>query len=124
MSVAMVPEAVVTVVGPFEGATVERWGNLIAEAMALRPKRLVVDLADCPSVDAAAIVVLLGAHRAMIHSGGQFALRDAGPRVRRVLRIARVDRVFELTTANSAWTVQGERGLVGSLTQEFSATNR
>jgi anti-anti-sigma factor len=92
----VVPETVVVITGPFEGAGVERWGNLIAEAVAIGPERLIVDLAGSPTMDAGAIVVLLGAHRTMMRIGGHLTLRNPNGRVRRVLKLARVDQVFDI----------------------------
>lgn len=94
-----VPEAVVAVNGAFEGASVEQWHRRLADAVAAGPRRLVVDLTRTPSLDAAAIVVLLEAHRAMVRSGGRLVLRRPGARVRRMLQLARVDRVFDVADA-------------------------
>jgi anti-anti-sigma factor len=93
------PETVVVVTEAFAGPSVERWGRSIADAVALRPRRLVVDLRQSPGVDAAAIAVLLQAHRALVGADGRLTLRDPGSRVRRMLRLARVERVFEIDEA-------------------------
>ena len=90
------PEIVVIVTEALEGAAVERWGRLIADAVAVRAAVLVVDLRACPLLDAAAITVLLAAHRAQIAAGGRLTLRAPGGRVRRTLRLARLDQVFEV----------------------------
>jgi anti-anti-sigma factor len=89
-----IPETVVVVTEALEGPAVERWGRLIADAVDLRPHLLVVDLRACPLVDAAAITLLLGAHRAMVHAGGRLTLRAPAGRVRRTLRLARLEQVF------------------------------
>ena len=106
-----VPEAVVVITGPFEGVAVEQWERLIADALELKPQRLVVDLAHAPVVDAAAIVVLLEAHRAMIHSGGRLTLRRPVGRVRRILGLARVERVFDIEKRPAA-VVYGPDGVL------------
>lgn len=93
------PDTVVVVTEAFEGPSVERWGRSIADAVALRPGRLVVDLRQSPRVDAAAITVLLQAHRAMVGADGRLTLRDPGSRVRRMLSLARVDQVFDIEAA-------------------------
>lgn len=93
-----IPETVVIVTEALEGDAVERWGRLIADAVALRPHLLVIDLRRCPLVDAAAITVLLWAHRAMVHAGGRLTLRAPDGRVRRTLRLARLEQVFEVET--------------------------
>jgi anti-anti-sigma factor len=95
------PETVVVVTGAFEGAAADRWGRLIADAVGLRPQRLTVDMRDSPTVDAAAIAILLQAHRAMVHTGGRLVLRGPVDRVRRMLQVARVDEVFEVETAET-----------------------
>jgi anti-anti-sigma factor len=91
-----ISEAVVVVTEALEGAAVERYGRLIADAVALRPACLIVDLRACPVVDAAAIAVLLGAHRTTLADGGRLTLLAPRDRVRRTLRLARLDQVFEL----------------------------
>lgn len=99
MTDAAIPEAVVVVTGAFEGAAVARWGELIAEAVTLGVQRLVVDLHRSTGLDAGGIVVLLDAHRDMVRSGGRLTLRNPSGRVRRVLRLARVERVFDIEKA-------------------------
>jgi anti-anti-sigma factor len=91
-----IPEAAVVVTEPFDIVNVERWAGLIGDAVALRPGRLIIDLRDCSLVDAVAIQVLLRAHRAMISNGGRLVLRAPSERVRRILRLARLDQVFEI----------------------------
>jgi anti-anti-sigma factor len=78
---------------------VARWGELIAEAVALGVQRLVVDLHRTTGLDASAIVVLLDAHRDMVRSGGRLTLRNPSGRVRRILRLCRVERVFDIEKA-------------------------
>lgn len=97
-----IPEIVVVVTGPFGAAAVDRWGRLIAEAVEARPARLVVDLQQAPAIDAAAIAVLLQAHRAMIHAGGRLRLRAPVQRVREILSLARLAQVFEIEDAPAA----------------------
>ncbi|GAA2631677.1 STAS domain-containing protein [Paractinoplanes durhamensis] len=91
-----IPEAVVVVTESFDGLAVERWERLIAGAVEMRPRRLVIDLRDSPLIDAAAIGVLLRAHRDMISSGGRLVLRGPTPRVQRILHLARLGHVFDV----------------------------
>jgi anti-anti-sigma factor len=91
-----IPETVVIVGEALEGDAVERWGRLIADAVALRPASLIIDLRACPLLDAAALAVLLWAHRSVIAEGGRLTLRAPRDRVRRTLRLARLDQVFEV----------------------------
>ena len=95
-SPSVLPEAVVVVAGPFEGETVERWERLIVDTLFLAPRRLVIDLAACPALDAAAVVVLLRAHREMVRAGGRLTLRAPAGRAGRILRLSRVDQVFDI----------------------------
>jgi anti-anti-sigma factor len=91
-----IPEAVVVVTEAFEGIAVERWSRLITDAVELRPRRLIVELRDSPNVDAAAIEVLLRAHREMVRGGGRLVLRAPSQRVRRVLQLAGLEHLFEV----------------------------
>jgi anti-anti-sigma factor len=102
MPESSVPEAVVLVIGPFAGVEVARWRALIDEAVAISPHRLVVDLTMTPCLDAAAIAVLLAAHRAMVHAGGLLTLRGPIAAVQRVLRLAGVEQVFDVADTGRA----------------------
>jgi len=100
-----IPEAIVVVTEALEGVAVDRWGRLIAETVALVPRRLIVDLHASPVVDAAAIAILLHAHRTMMHTGGRLTLRGPASRVQRILRLARLDHVFDVEDAGPAEVV-------------------
>lgn len=89
-------EIVVVVTDAFDGAGVVRWGALINEAADLRPQRLIVDLSGSPSIDAAAIVLLLQVHRKLVCADGQLTLRGPVPRVRRMLGLAQLDHVLDI----------------------------
>jgi anti-anti-sigma factor len=89
--------AVVAVQGPLEVGTVPRVREQLAEALAARPARLVVDLADCPFVDACALTMLLDLHRRCCRAGGVLTLRGCSPRVLRLLSLTGLRRVFDLS---------------------------
>jgi anti-anti-sigma factor len=89
-------EIVVVVTDPLDGAVVERWAGELAAAADRGPQRLVADLTDCAWIDAAAIVALLRLHARMLRANGRFVLRRPPARVRRTLRLARVDQVLEV----------------------------
>ncbi|OJF11373.1 anti-anti-sigma factor [Couchioplanes caeruleus] len=91
-----VPEIVVEVTGALAGSTVEAWSHTFTRASDSRPARLIIDLAACPSIDTAAIVILLRVHRQMKRSGGRLLLRRPGPAVLRLFYVARVDQVLEV----------------------------
>jgi anti-anti-sigma factor len=79
-----------------DAASVPRFAALLHEAADLRPDNLVVDLTECPFVDAAAVGMLLDIHRRMFSAGGRLTLRSPGPRVSRTLRLARVENVLHV----------------------------
>jgi anti-anti-sigma factor len=89
-------EVVVVVTDPLDGAAVDHWSRVLAGAADQRPCRLVVDLAACPRMDAAAIVALLRVHKQMMRAGGALLLRTPPARVRRMLTLARVEQVLEV----------------------------
>jgi anti-anti-sigma factor len=62
---------------------------------------LVVDVSGVDLVDATGLGVLLGAHRRAVRAGRRVVLRDASPRLLRILRLARLHRVFALESAAS-----------------------
>jgi anti-anti-sigma factor len=74
-----------------------RLSALLDDALGLQPQQLVVDLARCPFMDAAAIGLLLDAHRRARRGGGRLTLRSPSARLRRNLRLARADRVLHVT---------------------------
>jgi len=78
-----------------------RLQEIMGEALALRPAQIVVDLSDCETLDAAALDVLLDTHRRMWRAGGQLTLRGPSARLQRILSLARVDHVFNITHARS-----------------------
>ena len=66
---------------------------------------LVVDLSGVELVDATGLGVLLGADRRAKLAGRRIVLRDAGPRVRRILRVTRLHRVLTLDAGRTPATV-------------------
>ena len=87
-------EVRVSVVGELDIRTLARVREQLQDALAERPVRLVVDLADCPFVDAAALAALLEAHRTASRYGGLIVLLGCQPRVLRVLSLTGLRRVF------------------------------
>lgn len=70
--------------------------DLLDQAMDLRPRRCVVDLASCSTLSAAAINVLMAMHLRCGQAGVHFALRAPSEKARRNLRLARVYQVFDI----------------------------
>ncbi len=94
------PVVVVGVTGALDGPALDTWRQRIDEAVASQPVRLVVDLTACASIDAAAIVFLLQVHRRLICADAQLVLRRPDPRVRRMLNLTHVDKVFDIEMAS------------------------
>src|SRR3954453_15162585 len=63
---------------------------------------LVVDASGVDFVDATGLGVLLGAHRRATKAGRTMVLRDASPRLVRMLRLARLHRVFAVPSPRVA----------------------
>ena len=87
-------ELVVAVRGDLDLATAPRVRAQLEDALAARPHRLVVDLADCSFVDASSLTMLLEAHRRTARAGRELVLRGCSPRVLRLLSITGLGRVF------------------------------
>jgi anti-anti-sigma factor len=86
----------VVITEALDAQTAERLRRLLAEALELRPGQLVVDLTDCPFLDATAVSVLLDAHREAWHTGGRLTLRSPSPRLRWLLDLAHAHGVFDI----------------------------
>jgi anti-anti-sigma factor len=91
-----VPLVEVQVKGVLDTHAAPGVNRLLEEALVLRPQQLVIDLAECETIDAAGILLLLDAHRRAARDGGAVALRNPTERARRSLRLARVDRILQV----------------------------
>ena len=91
-----IPTIEVIVTGDLNSWTAPAINDTLDEAMALAPEQVIIDLEGCPSIDAAGILLLLDAHRRAIRNGATVALRSPSERLRRNLRLARVDRVLQV----------------------------
>jgi anti-anti-sigma factor len=86
----------VAVTGALDVVTLPRVRDVLEQALAGRPGRLVVDLSACTFVDASALAVLLDLHRRMCRTGGVLTLSGCCPRVLRLLSLTGLRRVFDL----------------------------
>ena len=73
-----------------------RLAERVDEAITLRPGHVVLDVTACESLSAAAIGVLVDAHRRVRRYGGRLSLRGANAQVRRLLDLSGVGHVFDL----------------------------
>lgn len=93
---ARTPLVEIMVTEELDAASEPRVRALLEDALTMHPEQLVVDLADCPFIDATAIGMLLDIHRQVWTSGGRLTLRAPSPRVRRTLQIAHVNHVLRM----------------------------
>jgi anti-anti-sigma factor len=91
-----VPIVEVIVHGDLDAVSAHHVHDMLQEAIDLMPQQLIINLAECPSIDAAGILLLLDVHRKAMRNGGTVALRSPGERLKRNLRLARVDRVLQV----------------------------
>ena len=94
--VAGTPLVEIVVTEELDVSSVPRVRALLDDALGLHPRELVVDLSECPFIDATAIGMLLDVHRQVWTAGGRLTLRSPSPRVRRTLQIAHVNHVLRM----------------------------
>ncbi|MBQ1023270.1 STAS domain-containing protein [Micromonospora sp. C95] len=82
----------------FDLSCLPETGAVLDQLLALRPRQVVVDLAGCRHIDAAAIGLLLDVHRRMVRAGGVLAVRNPNPRITRILQTARLDQILPVHT--------------------------
>lgn len=92
----------IVVTDGLDADSVRELSVILDSALVLRPRRLVLEMAACQRVDAVGIGLLLDAHRRMWRLGGRLVLRSPSPRLRRLLEVARVDRVLQMSMAPAA----------------------
>ncbi|NES13163.1 MULTISPECIES: STAS domain-containing protein [Micromonospora] len=63
---------------------------VLDRVLALHPREVIVDMAECRHVDAAAIALLLDVHRRMARRRATLTVRNPNPRIHRILETARL----------------------------------
>lgn len=101
-AIKQVPVVEVVVCGELDTSSTPLVNDLLHEAMELAPKQLIINLAQCPSIDAAGVLLLLDAHRRAMRGGGTLALCSPSVKVRRSLHLARVDRLLQIVDDHQA----------------------
>lgn len=66
------------------------------DVLRVRPERVVVDLAQCSTIDASALRTLLEAHRELRRRGGLLVLRGLSSRLERVVGLTGLADVFDV----------------------------
>jgi anti-sigma B factor antagonist len=89
----------VELAGRLDGGGAPAARDALHAALAAGTGRLVVDLSGVELLDATGLGVLVGTHRRARLAGRQLVLRAASPRVARILRLTRVDRIIETELA-------------------------
>lgn len=98
-ALAHCPVVLVRVEGGLDVSTVLSMRERLFDALSLSPERLVVDLADCPSFDAAAINMLLDVHCQAWRQHSRLTLRGCSDGHLRVLALMRLHEVFDIEDA-------------------------
>ena len=93
------PLVEIVVAEDLDARATARLRSLMSDALALQPDNLIVDLDQCSIITAETVQILLEAHRRTWQAGGRFALRSPSPRVRRILELAKADRVLRIVGA-------------------------
>jgi anti-anti-sigma factor len=65
-------------------------------------KHIVVDLTNAPWANSQGIGMLIGAHTSVVNAGGKLVLSGPNGRIRSVLAVTRLDRVFRSFTSQNA----------------------
>ena len=98
MVVEVASEHEIALTGRLDVSAAAEVRAVLHEALDIGTGDLVVDLSGVEVVDATGLGVLLGADRRAKLVGRRIVLRDAAPRVRRILRVTRLHRVLTLDT--------------------------
>lgn len=99
---------VLDLAGELDMVVSARLRSLIQEAIAERPRLLVVDMADVGFVDSTILRELLRAREAMEAAGGRIVVAGVQPAVRRLFELTETTSVFNL--AESRAVALGEDG--------------
>ena len=112
-----VPLVEVIVTEPIDALTVPRLRELLEQTLAIEPEHLVVDLVNCPMIDASGIDALLATHRRAMRAGAQLTLRAPVAGVYRNLQLAHAAQVLHIvrapqTLAAEDWCAAAATGTV------------
>ena len=91
-----VPRVELRIAGRLDVACLPAVRTVLDAAVQLRPDELVIGLAECTGIDAAAIGLLLDVHRDLLRAGSSLTLHAPSPRLLRILAIARVAHVLRI----------------------------
>ena len=69
----------------------------LREATKAKPKRLIVDMSGLDSTDSSGLAVLIECAKRVRGYGGEMALEGVQPKVRDVLLLTRLDKIFSIS---------------------------
>ena len=96
-----IPIVQLRVSGTLDAPALPQIQYAVEEVLAVNPRVLLLDLADCAHIDAAGIDLLLQVHRRMRRHRGRLTVQAPGSQTQRLLRIARVDHVLDVRAADA-----------------------
>jgi anti-sigma B factor antagonist len=102
MDATVVDGQLVTLTGRLDVSGSGAAREALHAAIAAGSGPLVVDLAGVELLDATGLGVLVGSHRRARLAGRWLVLRDAAPRVARLLWLTRIDRIIAVEPGTSA----------------------
>jgi anti-sigma B factor antagonist len=70
----------------------------VKDVLNMGMKSILVDMSKVPYVDSTGIGFLVSSHTGVTHEGGALKLLSPNPRVREVLKITKLEKVFEIFT--------------------------
>ena len=85
---------VVTVVGDIDMAMTKTFQASLADVVAKKPSRIVVDLAGVGYMDSSGVASLVKLHTQTKKIGATMALAQVNPRVMSIFQIMRLDQLF------------------------------
>lgn len=93
------PLVEIVVAEELDVSSVPRVRERLEDALRLRPGRLVVDLGRCGFLDGSGLAALLAVHRQAMRQGAEFVLRAPDARVRRLIALTGLAKVFTVEPA-------------------------
>lgn len=90
------PDPAVQIAGDLDHSTVPQVAERLHAAVLSGPPEVVVDLENCTFVDATALAKLVETNTAAHRTGRTLVLRHCPPRIKRLLAITGLRRVFTL----------------------------
>jgi anti-sigma B factor antagonist len=99
VSVPGAPDCVVRAEGEIDLHTAPRLRDVLRAALAGRPTRLIVDMAEVNYIDSTGLGVLIGAFKRSGDAGSELVLQGPVPRVLRVLELTGLHKVLAVVAA-------------------------